>query len=117
MSEIIGGPSLKWVICKNCNKKWLDYRSGSADWQPRDCHSCKAEKLLKDIKMSDQPIVEKNVRACKVCKVLKERVQDGKYNDKDKKWRDEKGLLWMGNTCGECNRTRLKEVMRKKRKL
>lgn len=65
--------------------------------------------------MSDQPIVEENVRLCKICGQLKQRRQDGKFNDKDKKWRDNDNLLWNGNVCGLCNRARLKEKMKEKR--
>lgn len=59
--------------------------------------------------------IEENLRHCKICNQLKTRKQDGKFNGKDKKWRDESGLLWMGNTCGSCNRIRVKNSMKRKR--
>lgn len=59
---------------------------------------------------------EVNKRKCKACSQLKDRILDGKYpTGRDKKWRDEDGLLWMGNTCGSCNRARAKTTMRKHR--
>lgn len=58
---------------------------------------------------------ESNVRLCKVCKQLKQRIQDGKFNGKDKKWRDESNLLWNGSTCPQCNRERVKNKMKEKR--
>ena len=59
---------------------------------------------------------EVNNRVCKACKATKQRIADGKYpNGRDKKWRDETGLLWVGNFCGECNKTRAKLVMKKVR--
>jgi hypothetical protein len=61
-------------------------------------------------------MVEVNDRVCKVCNVKKQRIFDGKYpNSRDKKWRDETGLLWSGNVCGSCNRDRAKNVMKKAR--
>lgn len=60
--------------------------------------------------------MEVNNRKCKSCSELKSRIFDGKYpNNKDKRWRDDKGLLWMGNICGECNQSRAKVVMKKVR--
>ena len=58
---------------------------------------------------------ESNARLCKVCRQLKERIQDGQYNGKDKRWRDEAGGLWMGSTCPSCNRERIKNKMKDKR--
>lgn len=60
--------------------------------------------------------MESNKRKCKICSQLKDRIYSGKYpNDRDKKWRDESGLLWMGNVCGKCNQIRAKRVMKKSR--
>lgn len=60
--------------------------------------------------------MEINVRLCKNCKVKKQRIEAGKYpNGRDKRWKDESGLLWNGSICGECNRTRAKGVMKKVR--
>lgn len=58
---------------------------------------------------------EENLCICKVCLKLKKRTQDGQYNKRDKRWKDDDGLLWSGKVCGGCNRERAKEVMRKKR--
>lgn len=59
--------------------------------------------------------VEQNLRICKVCNKLKTRKQDGKFNAKDKKWRDDDNLLWNGSSCGSCNRERVKLKMKEKR--
>lgn len=62
-------------------------------------------------------MVESNIRECKVCFIKKQRIFDGKYpNNRDKKWKDEAGLLWNGNICGKCNRDRVMRVMQKVRK-
>jgi hypothetical protein len=57
--------------------------------------------------------MEKNKRACKICKVLKDRILDGKFDHINKRWVDETGLAWNGNVCPPCNRDRMKNVMRK----
>lgn len=60
--------------------------------------------------------MESNLRKCKICNETKNRIYEGKYpNGRDKKWRDDKGLLWVGNICGECNQQRSKGVMKKVR--
>lgn len=60
-------------------------------------------------------MLESNLRICKVCKLLKQRIEAGKYNIKDKKYTDENGKAWMGSTCYECNKNRLKTHMQMKR--
>ena len=42
---------------------------------------------------------EKNLRKCKVCGEMKSRILDGKFDDKNKRWKDETGKLWNGNIC------------------
>lgn len=60
--------------------------------------------------------MEKNLRKCKVCGLLKVRITDGKFpNGKNKRYRDEQNQLWSGNVCGECNKARINEAMKKKR--
>lgn len=60
--------------------------------------------------------MEQNLRICKICKQLKNRIQDGKFtNNKDKRWRDESGKLWNGSICPHCNNERLKNKMKEKR--
>lgn len=58
---------------------------------------------------------EKDIRRCKVCNDLKQRILVGKFDQKNKKFLDENGLTWNGNVCGSCNRERVKNVMRKTR--
>lgn len=60
---------------------------------------------------------EENLSICKICLKLKKRIQDGQYNKRDKRWKDDDNLLWSGKVCGSCNRERAKEVMRKKRSI
>lgn len=55
-------------------------------------------------------------RACKVCGVTKNRIFDGKYNHKDKRYVDESGRYWNGSTCPSCNNNRIKSIMRDKRR-
>ena len=65
--------------------------------------------------------MEANLRVCKGCRVLKQRIQHGyftshmKENAKDKRWVDETGKLWNGSLCPVCNVDRMKEKMRVKR--
>lgn len=59
--------------------------------------------------------MEANNRVCKICRVLKQRIQKGSFNYKDKRWMDETGKLWNGNICPGCNVDRMKEQMRIKR--
>ncbi len=56
--------------------------------------------------------MEKDIRRCKTCRDLHERILVGKFDSKNKKYVDETGLTWNGNTCGACNRDRVKDVMR-----
>jgi hypothetical protein len=65
--------------------------------------------------MENDILKEENYHTCKVCLKLKKRTQDGKFNEKDKRWMDEDGLLWSGKVCGSCNRDRARETMRKAR--
>lgn len=60
--------------------------------------------------------MEKNLRKCKVCLVVKPRILVGKFNHKDKKYTDGDNLCWNGNTCGTCHRVKIKQNMRKLRK-
>lgn len=46
--------------------------------------------------------MESNQRHCKDCKTLKTRIEDGKFNDKDKRFIDEHKKLWNGNVCPDC---------------
>jgi hypothetical protein len=60
--------------------------------------------------------MENNKRICKICKVLKDRIETGKYPDgKNKKTVDETGKLWNGSVCGSCNVKRSHENMIKLR--
>ena len=53
--------------------------------------------------------IEKQVKLCKICGQLKTRVLSGKYNSKDKTWKDEKGEgHWNGHVCPDCHRGRCK---------
>lgn len=51
---------------------------------------------------------EKVARICKRCGIIQEKIQYGKYNAKDKRWRDVNGGLWSGSLCPECHRERMK---------
>lgn len=61
---------------------------------------------------------EANKRLCKKCKLLIDRISDGKFtNGRDKRWVDATGKLWNGSMCPACNTERAKETMRKMRSL
>lgn len=60
--------------------------------------------------------MEQNRTICKVCKVIKLRIADGRFpGQKNKRWRDESGGLWSGKVCAVCNTERLKNHMKSKR--
>lgn len=58
--------------------------------------------------------VEKKL--CKQCSEIKTCILVGKFDHKNKKYTDETGSYWNGKLCPTCNRGRVKEVMRGKRK-
>lgn len=58
---------------------------------------------------------EIEIKLCKKCNELKKRIQDGKFDGKNKRWRDEEGSLWNGRVCGRCNLDRVKNLMKQKR--
>lgn len=56
--------------------------------------------------------LEKNTRICKACLKPHLRILAGKWGEsKDKKWVDENGMTWNGNTCGWCNKLRVRNHM------
>lgn len=60
--------------------------------------------------------METNKRLCKLCNILKDRIETGKYPDgKNKKHVDESGKLWNGSVCGVCNVKRAHNNMKKLR--
>jgi len=63
--------------------------------------------------------MDTNKRHCKVCKVLKNRTEIGKWTEsgKDKKFVDETGKTWNGNICPSCHVEIVKLKLREKRKL
>lgn len=63
--------------------------------------------------------METNKRQCKVCKVLKDRIETGKWNPegKDKKFVDEHGKAWNGNVCPPCHKDNVKVKTRDRRKI
>ena len=58
---------------------------------------------------------ESNKTQCKICKEIKERILDGKFNSKDKRWKDGHGGLWNGLSCPLCTKKRVKEAMKRLR--
>lgn len=59
--------------------------------------------------------MEINKRACKVCKELKNRILDGSFDSKNKRYVDENGWLWNGSKCPQCQLTSVREKMKLKR--
>lgn len=57
---------------------------------------------------------ETEVKQCKTCGEVKTRYMSGKYAKLNKKWTNDKGQLWNGKVCPECNVKRLREHMRLK---
>lgn len=58
---------------------------------------------------------EANLSKCKTCGVLRYRIQDGLFNGKDKRWRDEHGSMWSGRTCPKCHREKIALKKREKK--
>lgn len=56
---------------------------------------------------------EKQMKLCKMCGILKERILVGKFDKHNKKYADETGKLWSGHYCPTCNVIRARENMRK----
>jgi len=54
-------------------------------------------------------------RVCKICMQLHSRLRVGKWK-KDVIYRDERGLLWNGRTCGLCHREMSRQGMLRFRK-
>lgn len=61
--------------------------------------------------------MDKDKRICKVCKEVKLRIHTGKYDGKTKRFEDEQGSHWNGNTCPECNKKRVKFSIRQLREI
>lgn len=59
---------------------------------------------------------ETDKKHCKKCNQMKTRIQDGTYDGKNKKWRDEEGKLWNGRVCPTCQVAMTRENMQKMRK-
>lgn len=59
--------------------------------------------------------METNLRMCKKCRILKQRIEAGKFDAKNKMYVDELGKLWSGSYCPPCNKERCKLAMRLKR--
>lgn len=59
---------------------------------------------------------EKNLSTCSVCGEIKPRICIGKYPDnRNKKYVDDKGDLYVGRKCPECVRSAMKARMQKLR--
>jgi len=59
---------------------------------------------------------EKQLKECKVCHEVKERIHDGKYPDeKNTRWVNQDGKQWSGRTCPECHVQKMNLLMQKKR--
>lgn len=58
---------------------------------------------------------EINLRKCKDCGEYKPRVNSGRFDANNKRYREFNGATWNGNRCGECHKALTKERMRKLR--
>ena len=70
-----------------------------------------AEKILLD-KLNSKNIQKKR---CKICNNLKKRIFDGMFDEKNKRWKGEDGLIWNGLVCGSCHQDKMRRQMRVKR--
>lgn len=69
--------------------------------------------MSKEFDLKEKPVVE--TKQCKVCNEYKIRVLDGKFNKKDKRWRDGDGRMWNGLVCPPCHSRRSADRLAKKR--
>lgn len=59
--------------------------------------------------------MEKDLSNCRKCGQIKTRILKGKFDDKNKKYVDEKDRLWNGRTCPDCHGDNVRERMAKLR--
>lgn len=59
--------------------------------------------------------MEQDTRACKRCGELKIRIHSGMYDNRTKKFVDDKGAHWNGRVCPECNKKRVKTSIKQLR--
>jgi type II secretory ATPase GspE/PulE/Tfp pilus assembly ATPase PilB-like protein len=60
---------------------------------------------------------ENNLRKCKKCLQDKQRNLVGKFDDNNKRYNDETGKAWSGNTCPVCHSLDIKSRMQAMRLL
>lgn len=58
---------------------------------------------------------ERNLRKCKVCEKLQNRIQNGTYDGYHKRWVDDSGAPWNGKVCPTCQRVQARSMMQKLR--
>ena len=58
---------------------------------------------------------ESDLSTCRLCEKIKIRRFVGKFDDKNKKYVDETGLLWNGRKCPQCHKDHSRMNMKKKR--
>jgi uncharacterized protein with PIN domain len=67
--------------------------------------------------MDDNKGIDNNRRKCKNCNSIVTRISNGKFDERQKKFTDENGVLWNGKICPKCNQIRLKQHMKGVRKV
>jgi hypothetical protein len=60
--------------------------------------------------------IESNLCKCKQCGNIKLRIQQGKFNPRDKRWVDGDGKMWNGRKCPLCVREASRKYQIAKRK-
>lgn len=55
-----------------------------------------------EIKVSTEEKNEENLCTCRICGLLVMRIQQGKFESKNKKWVDTNGKQWTGRRCPDC---------------
>lgn len=56
-------------------------------------------------------------RTCKICQQPVDRIEAGRYNDRDKRFTDLNGKAWNGKVCPDCHRDRVKVAIAAKRQI
>ena len=77
------------------------------------------QELIKNASEEDSTksklVRDKKTVTCKRCRETQEWTSKGNFPNGCKKWRDNNGLICNGRLCGECNRDRAGETMKKLR--
>lgn len=59
--------------------------------------------------------MENDLSTCRKCNLIKVRILSGTFDGRNKRFVDDKGRLWNGRCCPDCNNERIRLQMQKLR--